>query len=72
MIQPAEHEAGESWTCARCGETVDTFPAISRTSSDADPIEICAACGAEETLLHQEGAELPTRERWPVERSACG
>ncbi len=70
MTQPTEHHAREPWTCPRCGETVDAFPAISRTSPDADPIEICAACGAEETRLHQDGAALPTRELWPVERSS--
>ena len=47
MTHPVEHEAGTPWTCPRCGDTVDTFPAVSRTSSETDPIEICAACGTE-------------------------
>jgi hypothetical protein len=72
MTQPVEHEAGEPWTCPRCGDTVDTFPAVSRTGTDTDPIAICAACGAEETALHQDGAELPTRDQWPVERATPG
>jgi hypothetical protein len=72
MTQPVEHEAGEPWTCPRCGDTVDTFPAVSRTGTDAEPIAICAACGAEETALHQDGAELPTRDQWPVERASPG
>ena len=65
----SERREGEPWTCPRCGDSVDTFPAISRTSDDREPIEICAACGADETLLHQDGMELPTRDVWPVHRA---
>lgn len=72
MSRPADQRVGEPWTCPRCGDTVDTFPAVSRTGTDADPVEICAACGAEETQLHQDGAALPTPDRWPVERSSPG
>lgn len=72
MTGPAiarDHGDGQAWTCPRCGERVDTFPAISRTGDpERDPIEICAACGADETALHQDGSELPARDRWPVER----
>lgn len=68
MTHPVEHEAGTPWTCPRCGDTVDTFPAVSRTSSETVPIEICAACGTDETQRHQDGAELPTRDQWPLER----
>lgn len=66
----SDRQDGGAWTCPRCGETVDSFPAISRTGDpDGDQIEICAACGADETLLHQSGADLPTPDRWPVERT---
>jgi hypothetical protein len=72
MTQPAQHQDGEPWTCPRCGDTVDTFPAISRTGSDEHPVEICAACGADETQLHQDGATLPERDAWPVDRPSAG
>lgn len=72
MTQSVNHQDGRPWTCPRCGDTVDTFPAISRTGTDEDPIEICATCGAEETQLHQDGAELPARDAWPVERPSSG
>lgn len=67
-----QHQDGQPWTCPRCGETVDTFPAISRTGDpDTDPIEICAACGAEETVQHQAGEALPAADAWPVGRATA-